>query len=131
MTSTLGYGILGLLARGSLTGYEVAQRLRAPVGYFWAARHSQIYPELARLEADRLIRHVVIAGPGPRDNKRYSLTARGRKALREWVVTEPSTAPAKSELVLRVYSIWLADPAAARRMLIQEREKHEQALGNY
>jgi DNA-binding PadR family transcriptional regulator len=131
MTSTLGYGILGLLARGPLTGYEVARRLQTPVGYFWSARHSQIYPELARLEADRLVRHAVVSGPGPRDNKRYSLTPRGRTALRRWVVSEPPPAPAKSELLLRVYSIWLSSPSQARTMLEAERAKHVAALSTY
>jgi DNA-binding PadR family transcriptional regulator len=109
----------------------LAQRLRTPVGYFWTARHSQIYSELGRLEADRQVRHTVIAGPGPRDNKRYAVTARGRKSLREWVVTPPPSTPPKSELLLRVYSIWLADRAAARSMLAAERSRHAEALVNF
>ncbi len=48
----MGYAILGLLAREALSGYDLSSRMRAPVGYFWEARHSQIYPELARLAAD-------------------------------------------------------------------------------
>ena len=48
--TTLGYAILGLLSREDLSGYDLTQRMAGRVGYFWSARHSQIYPELAKLE---------------------------------------------------------------------------------
>src|SRR5215218_6334261 len=51
-TGVLGYAILGLLAVEPLTGYQLAQRMRAPIGYMWTAGHSQIYPELAKLLGD-------------------------------------------------------------------------------
>ena len=50
VTSTLGFALLGLLARGPLSGYDISAQLARGVGPFWHARHSQIYPELARLE---------------------------------------------------------------------------------
>ena len=49
--TTLGYALLGLLARRPLSGYDLAGQLKVPVVFFWHARISQIYPELARLEA--------------------------------------------------------------------------------
>lgn len=49
---------------------------------FWHARHSQVYPELARLRDDGLVRYEVIEGPLPRDTKRYEATVDGRDALR-------------------------------------------------
>lgn len=131
MTSTLGYAILGLLAREPRTGYEVSRALDHPVGYFWTARHSQIYPELARLETSGMVRHRVVAGPGPRANKRYSLTAKGRRELRSWVTTPPAPEPSRSELLLRAYSIWLVDPGAAATMIRGEREKHAAQLAGY
>src|SRR5215469_6282498 len=48
--STLGYALLTLLAREPLSGYDLAQRMKRPLGFFWQAQHSQIYPELAGLE---------------------------------------------------------------------------------
>ena len=61
--STLGFALLGLLARQPRTGYELSQALRRPIGYFWTAGHSQVYPELARLDAAGYISHTVIDGP--------------------------------------------------------------------
>jgi DNA-binding PadR family transcriptional regulator len=126
--STLGYAILGLLADRPRTGYEVARAMEAPIGYLWSARHSQIYPELATLEADRLVRPQIIDGPGPRDTKRYSLTTKGRSALATWVDSPLPVQPARSELMLRMRCLWLISPARAREFLSDARRNHEQRL---
>lgn len=128
---TLGYAILGLLARKPRTGYEISRSMAAPIGYMWTANHSQIYPELATLEADGLVRHRVVDGPGPRDTKRYSLTARGRSALRQWVDSPLPEQPARSELMLRVRCLWLVAPDRARTFIAQVRDGHVQQLAAY
>ena len=58
--TTLGYAILGLLSREELSGYDLTGRMKGRVGYFWSARHSQIYPELARLEEGGYVTHSVV-----------------------------------------------------------------------
>jgi DNA-binding PadR family transcriptional regulator len=131
MPSTLGYALLGLLAREPRTGYELAQALRIPVGYFWSASHSQIYPELARLEADAFVHSRVVPGPGPRDTKRYTISAAGRRALAAWVVMPAELEEARSEELLKTYSLWLADPAAAREMVSGLRDRHREMLSRY
>ena len=110
----LGYAILSLLADRPRTGYDLAGAMRAPIGYMWTARHSQIYPELARLEADGQVTAEVIDGPGPRDTKRYTITQHGIKTLTDWV-DSPLTEVARSEFLLRVRGLWLLprDRAAA------------------
>jgi DNA-binding PadR family transcriptional regulator len=131
MPSTLGYALLGLLARAPGTGYELAQALRVPVGYFWTASHSQIYPELARLEADSLVDSRVVPGPGPRDTKRYTITAAGRRALAAWVVRPAALEQSRSEELLKTYSLWLADPPGARKMISGLRDSHREMLSRY
>lgn len=131
MPSTLGYALLGLLARKPSTGYELTQALREPIGYFWTASHSQVYPELARLEACGWARFEIIDGPGPRDTKRYAITAAGRRALAAWAVAPPRPELSRNELLLKVYSLWLADPAAARALITAEREQHSAMLARY
>ncbi|MGH3412362.1 MAG: PadR family transcriptional regulator [Marmoricola sp.] len=130
MISTLGYAVLGLLAREPLTGYRITQRLRTPIGYFWTASHSQVYPELARLAADGLVVSDEVAGPGPRQNKRHHLTDAGRDALAAWVVTTPRE-DNRDELLLRVYSMWLADPARAGEMMTEQLGQHRARLREY
>ena len=126
----LGYAILGLLAVEPLTGYQLAQRMRAPIGYMWTAAHSQIYPELAKLLAGGLVRAAVVPGRGPRDTKRYTITMAGRRALRTWV-DSPLTELARSELLLRVRSLWLVSPERARAFIVEQRSRHKERLRLY
>lgn len=128
--STLGFALLGLLARQPATGYELARDLRRPVGYFWHARHSQIYPTLSQLEADGLVTHEVIDGAGPRPTKRYRVTRSGRQAVRRWLrATTPEVDD--REILLRVYLVWLLPTRDALSMLAAIRAHHEQSLEHY
>ena len=129
--STLGYALLGVLARGPSSGYEVAQLMRQPIGFFWHARHSQIYPELASLEALGLVTFEVVEQTDRPAKKVYSLTPEGAAALREWV-TSPLDVPAvRDELTLRAYCVWRADPAKARSLFEAHAQKHEAQLADY
>lgn len=130
-TSTLGFAILGLLARQPCSGYQLAARLHAPVGYYWTARHSQIYPELERLRAAGLVSFEVVPGPGPRDKKVYTATEAGLAALREWVTWPPAPQTPRDELMLKVYAIWLADPTEAVAMVGGQAEAHARRLAEY
>lgn len=129
--STLGYAILGLLAGKPRTGYELARSMERPIGYMWTAQHSQIYPELATLESAGLVRHRVVDGPGPRDTKRYWITARGAAALDAWTDSPLTQPPARSELMLRVRTFWLISPQRATDFITIVRLDHENRLAVY
>jgi len=131
MISRLGYAILALLARQPSTGYELSARARRPLGYFWSARHSQIYPELRKLLAQGLVRFTAGPGPGPRAKKVYSVTETGLAALREWVIQPPEPAPSRDDLVLKAYAAWTADPAAAGRLFAAQIAGHRERLAAY
>ena len=107
--TTLGYAILGLLSREDLSGYDLTQRMAGRVGYFWSARHSQIYPELAKLEDGGYVTHSVVEQRERPDKKVYEITAEGLDALQEWVTRPPVPRPTRDELTLKTYSVWLAD----------------------
>ena len=57
---TLSYALLGLLARKELSGYDLSQQMKRRMSQMWSALPSQIYPELARLEAQELVKHHVV-----------------------------------------------------------------------
>jgi DNA-binding PadR family transcriptional regulator len=130
-TSTLGFAILGLLARQPCSGYELAARLRAPVGYYWTARHSQIYPELDRLRSAGLVSFETAPGPGPWDKKVYAATEAGVATLRDWVTRAPGPHTPRDELMLKVYAIWLADRSAAIAMVRDQADAHARRLAEY
>jgi DNA-binding PadR family transcriptional regulator len=129
--TTLGYAILGLLSREDLSGYDLTQRMKARVGYFWSARHSQIYPELARLEDGGYVTHSVVEQKERPDKKVYEITDEGLEALRSWVTQPPEPRPTRDELTLKTYSIWLADPEQAARLFREEELRHEEQLVHY
>src|SRR3712207_9483471 len=86
--TTLGYAILGLLSREELSGYDLMSRMKARVGFFWEARHSQIYPELARLEEQGLVTYRVVEQRGRPDKKVYEITPEGIEVLKGWVTED-------------------------------------------
>lgn len=131
MTSTLGVALLGVLARAPSTGYDLARLMRRPVGYFWSANHSQIYPELARLERDGLVDHEVIDGAGPRPTKRYAVTSAGLEALRAFVAADVEPGPVRDLETLKLWSVWAVSPPVARELIGQLRAAHAQRLDAY
>ncbi len=131
MSRTLGFAVLGLLAKQPRTGYQISRAMERPVGYFWSAQHSQIYSELADLESEGLVAATVIAGPGPRPTKRYEITAEGTSELVEWLRGPVPPASQKNELVLRVWSMWLMSPDDARALVQRVRSDQQAALDAY
>jgi DNA-binding PadR family transcriptional regulator len=128
---TLGYAVLGLLSREELSGYDLKRWMERPLGYFWSAKHSQIYPELARLEEDGFVTHRVVEQSGKPDKKVYRITAEGLEALKEWVIQPPLSGPVRDELTLKAYSVWLADKEKAARLFREEGLRHEEQLAHY
>src|SRR6266508_2593560 len=121
----LGYALLCLLVRGPGTGYDLAQRLRRPIGYYWTARHTQIYPELARLVSAGLVTYQAGAGPGPREKKTYTIAEAGRDALAAWLVRPAGARGPDAPLgVLERSRV-----TVARRVPIFEDESGDAALG--
>ena len=75
------YAVLGQLAGGPSSGYEIKARLEAGAAHFWHASYSQIYAELRRLTELGLAgeEHVL---QDARPNKRvYTITPAGRRAV--------------------------------------------------
>ena len=76
--------ILGMLAARPRSGYEIKTLVDSSARFFWAASYGQIYPELKRLEDAGLITGAD-ASQGARQRTVYKLTAKGKRAAREWI----------------------------------------------
>ncbi len=129
--TTLGYALLGLLAHEDLSGYDLARRMKEWVGFFWSARHSQIYPELARLEDAGFVAHTPVPQRDRPDKKVFAVTEAGRGALRQWLTSPFAPTPHRDELVLRAYAVWLADPGRAAALFREEERHHAARLAEY
>lgn len=123
--------MLGLLARESLTGYELAARMRERIGFFWGAGHSQIYPELAKLEARGFVAHRRVEQSERPDKKIYSIAEAGHAALARWAVEPATPRPTRDEMTLKAYSLWAVDSAEAAALYRAEALRHEEQLAEY
>jgi PadR family transcriptional regulator, regulatory protein AphA len=83
LTAT-GRVILGMLALGKSTGYDIKHFVDKTTRHFWAASYGQIYPELKRLEQQGLVRGRP-EPTGGRARTVFELTDRGRAALVGWL----------------------------------------------
>jgi DNA-binding PadR family transcriptional regulator len=84
----ISYVVLGLVADGATTSYDMKQKASRSVGYFWNFPHSQLYAEPARLVGLGLLEEEREAAG--RRRRVYTLTAGGRRALDEWL-REPTS----------------------------------------
>jgi len=87
----VSYVVLGLVAEGATTSYEMKQMAAMSVGYFWNFPHSQLYAEPARLvDLGLLDEKRESAG---RRRRVYSITEAGRRALEDWLREPTSEQP--------------------------------------
>jgi PadR family transcriptional regulator, regulatory protein AphA len=78
------YIVLGLIQQaGEATPYALKQMAAATIGNFFSIPHSQLYAEPERLAGAGYLKRR--QEQGGRRRKHYSLTAKGGKALAEWV----------------------------------------------
>jgi DNA-binding PadR family transcriptional regulator len=120
------YIVLGLLdAVGEATPYDLKQLLAASVGNFWTVQHSALYAEPERLAADGYATER--REEGGRRRRRYRITAKGRRALREWAA-EPTAdfTELRDPGLLKLF--FGADP---RRLAAPQLEAHRTKLAEY
>jgi PadR family transcriptional regulator, regulatory protein AphA len=130
--STLGYAILSLLARASLSGYDIAREMKRPKAFFFGhAQISQIYPELAGLEGAELVTSAIIEQQGKPDKKVYTLLPSGLQALQNWVVSPTPPLEVRSEFLIKAHSLWLADAEQALPQFREHRRYHLEHLAAY
>ncbi|MQA85675.1 MAG: PadR family transcriptional regulator [Streptosporangiales bacterium] len=88
---SLRHALLALLTARPMTGYDLAKQFDQSVAYVWHAPHSQIYPELRRLEASGLVSAESVARGNRATKRTYRITEEGRAELERWVkeVTPP------------------------------------------
>jgi DNA-binding PadR family transcriptional regulator len=95
--------ILGLLALGDRTGYDMKQTIDRSTRFFWGASYGQIYPELRRLERAGL----VTSREDPRggvQRRAFELTEAGRAELDAWLTADgPDTFLIRDEGLLRLF----------------------------
>jgi DNA-binding PadR family transcriptional regulator len=125
---SLRHGVLGLLAEGPASGYDLAQRFQEVLGAVWPARHPQIYAELARLADAGLIE---VESEGPRGRRAYRITDAGLAEVRQWLADGDVDHTVRLQSLLRPFFFWLMEPEDLRRHLSQEAQFFAEAAEKY
>ncbi len=81
----LKHGILGLLALGDSSGYDISLGFSEGLSYFWVANQSQIYRELNGMERSGWVASYREEQETRPDKRIYTLTAEGRAELIDWL----------------------------------------------
>ncbi len=81
---SLRMALLGFLTTEPASGYRLSQEFGESAGWFWYASHSQIHPELKRLEQAGLVVSETDSSDA-RGTRLYSITDQGREELNVWL----------------------------------------------
>jgi DNA-binding PadR family transcriptional regulator len=122
------YALLGLLALKPWTTYELAQQMDRALGQFWPRAQSRLYEEPKKLVAHGLARSSSeMVGKRPRTI--YTITAKGRRALEQWVPTPGHGPVLEFEQLIKVFFAEHATKADLLDTLDQVRERSARELG--
>ncbi|QNQ84226.1 PadR family transcriptional regulator [Lactobacillus sp. PV037] len=115
----LPFIILGILKQNpGFTGKEITYQFKNEIGEFWKASHSQVYPELKKMEQDNWI----TSNQSDKNEKEiyYSITENGEKILNSWI-SEPITQIPVSRDLFSLKMFFISDPTDPRiKELVEE-----------
>ena len=80
--------VLGMLAVGRRTGYDIKRAVESSTRFFWGASFGQIYPELERLRGAGLVELDADVDGAASRRRTHRLTPAGQAALRAWLVDD-------------------------------------------
>ncbi|MBO1334678.1 PadR family transcriptional regulator [Streptomyces sp. VRA16 Mangrove soil] len=111
---SLRHALLGLLADGPASGYDMLGTFRTSLANVWPATQSQMYTELTKLDAAGLVR---VAEEGARGRKTYAITDPGRAELRTWLLETAPNGYRRNDVLLRVFLLGTVERDEARGFL--------------
>lgn len=123
---SLRYALLALLDAEPMTGYSIAKHFDQSAAYVWHAPHSQIYPELRRLEGEGLVEGAAEARGDRGSKTTYFLTEAGRAELRRWVAEPTQFPPVRDAAYLKATYLEYGDYANARSQFRAHIRHHEE-----
>ena len=126
------YAMLGLLADGESSGYDLARAADRSIGYMWAPSRSQIYKVLPRLVAWGLATSREVEQRGRPDKAIYRITPAGRATLRAWLEDDAEAPQAGGTVfLLKLFLAGAAPPEAGLRQLEAYRTRLERRLAAF
>lgn len=124
--NTLGYAILSALGRKSYSGYELGKYL----DNVWPAKHSQIYPLLTKMEEKGFLVHEIVEQVGRPNKKIFSITEKGKQALKKWIAKSPSDPIHRDEFLIKIYSASLLGEENSIKLVHERIAKLDESIAS-
>ncbi len=122
--TTTSYALLGLLAIKPWTTYELAQQMERSLRNFWPRAQSKIYEE-----PKNLVAHGLATAKKEKTGKRprtvYSITEKGRDALKGWLDVPGEPMSIEFGAILKVF---FGDQGTTEQLAKQIRAIHDLAI---
>lgn len=117
------YGLLGMLAKEPLHGYELKTAFEERAGGFWNINYGQIYSTLDRLTRAGLVEAETESTDAGRERKVYSITKKGAADLRRWLMRPVERRrPLRDELFVKLALLDPNVPEPILRLLEDQRQ---------
>jgi DNA-binding PadR family transcriptional regulator len=97
------YAILGLLAAGPRSGYDIKKEVAERISHFWNESLGHLYPVLSRLLDAGLVTRTYEPGNGRPMRHVYAITEEGRQQLDSWLREPVVATPPRLEILLKTY----------------------------
>ncbi|MGY4101122.1 PadR family transcriptional regulator [Nocardia sp. R16R-3T] len=120
--------LLGFLHDGPMSGWDLVTQAQDRIGDFWTITQSQVYRELAAMDAAGLVEKGVT---GARERTPYQITDAGREAFLEWITRDPGAETIRVPLLLTLSFGGHVDPDHLDRIIAANKEIHKQRLDRY
>ncbi len=127
----LEHAILVALSERSGSGYELAQRFDRSLGYFYGASHQQIYRTLRRMDEAGWVACERVEQHGRPDKKVYTVSAEGRRSLREWLAQPAAMSTIRDELSVKIRGASHGDASAVLAEVLRHGGEHRARLQLY
>ena len=128
---SLQHAILVALTDGAKSGYDIAKQFDDTSGFFWRARHSQIYRELGKLKERGWAISEEIEQSGKPNRIVFTITAEGREGLIEWSRKPNEVQELKDDFLVQLYALEHIDIEALRANILARQERHRDHLADY
>ena len=115
--------VLGFLAQGEMTGYELKHLMGRSVGFFFGASYGSIYPALRDLEGRGLVRSREVIQSGRPNKKVYEITPEGRESFGASLGKPPASDAYRSEFLMHLFFGHLHEPGRLLELLRRRREE--------
>ena len=126
---SIKHGLLALLERGPMYGYQLRTAFEESTGGTWPLNIGQVYTTLGRLERDDLVRALPENDGGQRS---YEITPTGRAELTMWFATPVSrTDRPRDELAIKLALALTTRGVDVRAVLQNQRSATVRTMQEY